>query len=108
MKLKQGVSLAGINPKMRHAMREADAIWKQLGREAVITSGTEAADNEGNLYHSAGSLHYSGLAIDLRTRYFNDGGQAAAGLLRERLRTFGPGFQVVLESNHIHVEYDPK
>lgn len=105
------VKLDGLQPIMRHAMRWADRVWKNLGQKCVITSGTEAT-KDGDLIHSAGSLHYSGLALDFRTRYFDDGGYEAAKrllvnltILNERLTT--GQFQVVRHKTHIHVEFEP-
>ena len=58
MKIKKGVSLQGLKLVMRRALQEAEKIWNILGEELVITSGTETYE------HSAGSLHYYGLALD--------------------------------------------
>lgn len=105
------VSLVGIQPIMRHAMRWADIVWRDLGQECVITAGTEAVKNDGSneLVHSAGSLHYSGLALDFRTRYFDDGGDEAADKLEDMLLDrFSSGrFQVIQHKTHIHVEFEP-
>lgn len=98
MKIKQGASLQGLDIKMRPALIAADEIWAQLGQGLVITAGLDGS-------HSAGSLHYYGLAVDMRTRYFVDGGKLAARKLREALP---PVFDVVEHDSHLHVEYDPK
>ena len=63
MKIKEGVVLAGLQLPMRRASIEADKIWRNLGQELVVTAGLDGA-------HSAGSLHYYGYALDLRSRYF--------------------------------------
>lgn len=75
-----------------------------LERGAVITSA-----NDGT--HMQGSLHYTGLAVDLRTR---DLAPATIALLAAKLRARLNGnentnlpYQVVLETTHVHVEYDP-
>lgn len=112
MKIKQGVSLAGLQPPMRLVMKHAEYIWSVLGRECVITAGTEAAkDKIGKdmlfeLIHSASSFHPFGFALDLRTNYFDSDQKAvAAARLRKAL---GADYDVVVHSTHIHVEYDPK
>lgn len=105
MHIKPGASIAGLQVEMQPVMKHADRIWRELGEECWITSGTETADQNGKLLHSAGSLHYYGYALDLRTRYFDDNGQEAARQLRSAL---GHSYDVVVESNHIHVEYDPR
>ena len=108
------VKLDGIQPIMRHAMRWADIVWRDLGQECVITAGTEAVKNDGSneLVHSAGSLHYSGLALDFRTRYFDDGGDEAAYALEKALNDVNRGldsgcFEVIQHKTHIHVEFEP-
>ena len=65
MEIKDGVVLAGLDPCMRPAMVNAERIWKRFGRSegVTITSGLDGC-------HSAGSLHYYGLALDFRTHYF--------------------------------------
>jgi pantothenate synthetase len=105
------VKLEGIQPIMRHAMKWADWIWKDLGQECVITAGTEAT-KDGDLIHSAGSLHYSGLALDFRTRYFADKGDKAAYELEKALNDVNRGldsgqFEVIQHKTHIHVEFEP-
>lgn len=115
MKVKEGVILDGLQPVMRHVLRNADRIWKRFDKECVITGGVKIAEDKGSkdehgnllldLIHSAGSLHYYGLAVDLRTRYFNDEGREAARLLTNALM-YDKRFQVVRHSTHIHVEWD--
>lgn len=108
------VKLDGLQPIMRHAMKWADIVWRDLGQECVITAGAEAVKNDGSneLVHSAGSLHYSGLALDFRTRYFDDEGDEAANLLDFELQiindTLDSGrFEVIQHKTHIHVEFEP-
>ena len=99
MKIKDGVILAGLDIKMRPVLIIADHMWKQFNQELVVTAGLDGA-------HSAGSLHYYGLALDLRTRYFSD---VDKKVIAESLQdSLGDKFDVVLHSSHIHVEYDPK
>ncbi len=51
------------------------------------------------------SLHFSGKAIDLRTRDMAAGKEQK---VVEALKTkLGNNFDIVLESDHIHLEYDP-
>ena len=100
MKIKEGVSLVGLNIKMRPALIEADRIWKDHGQELVVTCGPGGT-------HSAGSLHYYGHAVDFRTRYFNSSEtRQVTARLREKLLMYDMLFQVILHSTHIHVEYN--
>ena len=102
MKIKDGVILAGLDIKMRPVLIEADRIWKEHGQELVVTSGLEGT-------HSAGSLHYYGLALDFRTRYFKENeGMKVMYELTNKLHNIDYDFQVILHNTHIHVEYDPK
>ena len=105
------VKLDGIQPIMRHAMKWADIVWRDLGQECVITAGTEAV-KDGELIHSAGSLHPMGFALDFRTRYFDDGGDEAANLLDFELQIINEKldsgrFEVIQHKTHIHVEFEP-
>ena len=97
MQIKKGVQLAGLHIKMRKVLVSCDKIWAEKGQELVVTSGLDST-------HSAGSLHYYGRALDLRTRYFkrsevND----IAGLLAKEL---GIGYDIVVHNTHLHVEWD--
>jgi rhamnogalacturonyl hydrolase YesR len=98
MQIKTGANIQGIDLRLRPGLVHANNVWKQLGQELVITSGLDGE-------HSAGSLHYYGLAIDVRTRYFNNKEKKeAASTLRSLLAS---EFDVIEEGNHIHIEYDP-
>lgn len=101
MELKTGVSLNGLDPIVyMYGIPVIDAIHRVIvGRDAIITAGTDGQ-------HMTGSLHYRGRALDLRT---HDIAPAKRLELRDALsRGLGPGWDVVLESTHLHVEYDPK
>lgn len=99
MKLKDStVNPFGMTAELLFGLIIADQVWKENGKELVVTSL-----NDGK--HSVTSLHYSGNAADLRTRYFSDP-ELIAGLLREKLQN--TDYDVVVESGHIHFEYQPK
>jgi len=68
-------------------------------KNLVITS---ARDGQ----HMKGSKHYTGDAVDLRTRDLTK--QEQKDLWQNLVNYLGPKFDVVLESDHIHVEFDPK
>ena len=95
MKIKEGVIMAGLQLEMRPVLKAADRLWKQYGQELVVTSALDGT-------HSAGSLHYYGLALDFRTRYFVNGvAYEISEVLQEAL---GPDFRVLYEGTHIHVQ----
>lgn len=101
MIFKEGVNPFGIKPELSIALYIASEVWKKLGKELVVTSL-----NDGK--HSKTSLHYYGCAADLRTHYFNEDEKLqAAAMLRSALGN-NSDFDVVVESTHIHLEYQPK
>ena len=99
MKIKNGANIQGIDIKMRPVLIAAEDVWKDHGQELVVTCGMDGE-------HSAGSLHYYGLAVDLRTHYFilEKERHEVAAELRVRL---SQDYDVIVHDSHIHVEYDP-
>ncbi len=99
MKLKKTVKLKGLQPQILIAVMVANDVYRDFGKELVITSVNDSK-------HSEFSLHYSGDAIDIRTRYFTSEEKVAVHKeIKDRLTK---DFDVVLEKDHIHIEYDPK
>lgn len=88
---KQGV-LGDLQPKARKAIGIIASLNSMV--DIYITSL-----RDGN--HSAGSLHYDGLAFDMR----NPEPQIKIADIKSHL---GPNYDIVVEPNHIHIEYDPK
>lgn len=98
LEVKPKVSLKGLNQKMHPTLNKAGKIWQKYGKTLVVTSTVEGR-------HCKGSKHYSGLALDLRTKYFKKKIQAQVS--DELSDSLGQDFQVLLEKDHIHVEYHP-
>ena len=98
MKIKEGVVLFGLDPRMRWALIEAERLWKKYGIEegVTVTSGLEGE-------HSAGSLHYYGLALDFRTRYFTP--LEKDDLAMELINCLSGSYDVIVHKTHIHVEW---
>jgi hypothetical protein len=76
--------------------------YEERGGSATITSANDSI-------HSEKSLHYSGKALDFRTRDFTGDKHALIALIRASL---GNEFDVLLEdegglNEHAHVEWDP-
>ena len=72
---------------------------EKVGLPCVITSGSDGK-------HGPNSLHYCGKALDLRTNSLRPEQVHPVFLaLKEAL---GEQFDVVLEADHIHCEFDPK
>ena len=84
---------------MRPVLIGSNDIWEEHGEELVVTGGLEGT-------HSAGSLHYYGRALDLRTRYFSD--QTKREVTRKLREFLGEDYDVVLESSHCHIEWQVK
>lgn len=98
MNIKDGASVQGCDWRMFQAALIAEQIYKKYGAECVITAGTDGK-------HMEGSLHYKGLALDLRT--FNVPGRELA-ICNQIKQALGPDYDVIIEKDHIHLEYDPK
>ena len=93
----------GLQVEALLAIQIAYSIWTDLSLVAdmVITSACETGD-----FRKKGSKHLSGYAFDLRTRNLVG---SQLNKFAESLRiALGSGYDVVVESNHIHVEYDPE
>ena len=97
--LKAEVSINGIEQEIVTALVIAGSIWERLNRDLVVTSVCDGR-------HSTGSLHYVGHAIDFRISNLSQTQvDPAVNMLRQNL---GKDFDVVLEADHIHVEFQPK
>jgi len=97
VKIKNGVTMTGLQLPMRLVLKEANWLWKEHGEELVVTAATDGE-------HSAGSLHYYGYAVDLRCRYFST---VTSQTITDKLQVkIGSGYTVLFETDHIHVQYN--
>ncbi|MFA7288303.1 MAG: hypothetical protein WC055_05425 [Melioribacteraceae bacterium] len=100
MELKETTKLNGIRAEILVGLIVAEGVYEDFGYGMVVTSVTDSK-------HSAGSLHYAGCAIDLRTRDIKD--KAMIIKITETIRKrLTKDYDVVLEKDHIHIEYQPK
>lgn len=107
MRFKHNVVVRGVIPELILAAMVVEDVWwdYQDGEDSLVI--TSAVDG----YHSYGSRHYSGNALDFRTKTLPRGDVPEfADAVKEAL---GEDFDVVLESymepnEHLHVEYHPK
>ena len=97
--LKPDVRITGLRPEIVLALLVAERAYAEIGCELVLTSGVEGA-------HSPGSFHYAGSAVDSRT--LNVPADKLKPLVEKIRSALGPDFDVVLESNHLHIEFQPK
>ena len=111
MKYKDGVivgmtKMMGNNPvhlsateEIMRAMTIADELsMKIAGKECVITSLLDGV-------HSKNSLHYTGNAFDLRVWIYTEKQKKA--VLYQLRKKLGINYDVINETDHIHVEFDP-
>lgn len=97
--IKAGVDLRGIKPQMAVAFAIAQDVYRHYDVPCVITSCSDGK-------HGPNSLHYSGNALDLRTHHLRS--EQVHPVFIKIKEALGQQFDVVLEGDHIHVEFDPK
>jgi len=103
--LKDGVHINGahFDPVMVRIIDVARATAPMLEKGTVWI--TSANDSE----HMSGSLHYKNRAFDIRTKNIIGNEKLEARLWAERMQVeLGDDYDVLLEKDHIHVEYDPE
>lgn len=97
MKIKFGVKVEGLNSQILIILPMLEDLMRYAGSELVITSALEGV-------HMKNSLHYVGLAVDIRLPYTQE---ALNCQFVKTLQLFlGKDFDVVLEGDHIHIEFD--
>jgi len=112
MKLKSGVLLnlkgKSVTRKCVEGMMRVAILFEELGIQGIRACITSVMDGR----HMKGSKHYDGNAFDLRTWADEFGTQLSRSekaYLAHRLQeVLGCDWDVVIESDHIHCEYDPK
>jgi len=99
MRLKPGASIDGLRTEMLFGLVCIEPLFVKERVELVITSGTDGV-------HMQGSKHYEGLAVDIRSRTIR--AENLSRFIVNLKDALGVDFDVVLENDHIHIEYDPK
>jgi len=96
--VKPGVDFRGLKPEILVAVVVASEVYNEFGCQCTVTSALDGT-------HGKVSLHLKGLAVDLRTRVIGKYlVERIVETLKERL---GKQYDVVLEKDHIHMEFDP-
>ena len=100
MKTKYGVKINGVKPEMVMGLLIAEGYFNSMGiSEMVVTSVVDGK-------HGRGSLHYVGYAADVRTWAIQN--EALVDFTTGLSEELGEEFDVVLENDHIHIEFQPK
>ena len=84
----------------KEMLEAAAEVYEAYNAECVCTSYMDGK-------HGPSSFHYEGLAIDLRIWPFPTV-ELQEEVVRELQVRLGNDYDVVLEPNHIHVEFDPR
>lgn len=101
MTFKAGVLQKGTQPPVWFALGVAECLYRLMGQSLVVTSLTDSHANKPL------SLHNKGLAADIRIRTLK-ALEVATVTAQLKMILDRLGFDVALESDHIHVEYQPK
>lgn len=99
MKFKPGVRVFGVRPELTLAIIAVNSVYEAEGYDLVITSVTEGK-------HSRASLHYAGQAFDCRIWGIPE--LKLQEFVRILQQALTDEFDVVLEKDHIHIEFQPK
>lgn len=91
--------MVGIRPEMAIAVLIVHGVYQNNGHDVVITSAVDGR-------HSRNSLHYTGAAVDIRIREISV--SIVGKIVQELKEALGHQFDVVLEEDHIHIEFQPK
>lgn len=102
MDIKKGVSVIGLQPEILLGLIVCREVFLARKIPLTLTSGTDGQ-------HGNNSLHYKGRAVDLRlpSRYSIED-EIDLSILVECREALGEQYDIVLESDHIHLEFDPK
>lgn len=89
----------GVTPRNLIIAAALANVAEEEKLELVITAGTDGK-------HMVGSKHYTGEALDIRTSNLTQGQiLLVMSGLKHRL---GSSYDVLIEADHVHVEFDPK
>lgn len=105
------VEISSLDNSMEIVLKSINNYALSIGIKGfIITSGNDGKE------HKSGSLHYKNRAIDISFREavsnkpFTSFNAVIEGWKKEIVRLGGKvkDFDIILESNHFHIEYDPK
>lgn len=96
LSIKADVRVFGLRPEILIALIVAEGVYRDAGFDLVLTAGID-----GN--HAAGSSHYQGEAIDLRTSTIPE--DKRAGILAEIIKRLTPDYFAQVEVDHFHIQW---
>lgn len=99
LNLKPSVVFKRITKQQLKMLQTALDVWTFFGFTPTVTSANDSK-------HRTNSLHYTDLALDFRTKDLPPG--VAGGIASQLQTSLGLGYDVVMEKDHIHTEYDNK
>lgn len=100
--LKSGVSTQNLQQVMLQMLDDLAKLYKLLGMQLTVTSTDDGK-------HIKNSLHYDGLAVDIRNRDIPERHRNfQAKVLILFLMARGKEWQLVIEKDHFHIEYDTR
>lgn len=99
MQLLDTVNLYGLHPQMQIANCKLSVLFYQFGVDNMVL--TSAIDGK----HSTHSLHKKGRACDYRIWYLDQ--KDYRRFVQRCKAVLGAEYDVVMEEDHLHVEYDP-
>lgn len=96
---KEGIKISGIDYMLLRAILIISDLFSELSITLTITSVMDGV-------HKSNSLHYEGNAIDIRS--FSIPIKFRKDIAKWISNKLGVHYDVIDESDHIHIEYDPK
>lgn len=101
MLLKAGVNVNGVQAPTWYAVGVFEGLYHSHGCDLVVTSLTDGA------HPDVKNIHGRGFAADLRIASIPP--SVIDSIIQQAKEILFPlGFDVVLEADHCHCEYDPK
>lgn len=99
LQFKEGVQLI-ITKAVNEILTAGELVFRTVvNKPCVVTSGCDGQ-------HQKGSKHYTYEALDLRR--FHLEADELTPVAEALQRTLGKDFDVVIEGDHFHIEYDKK
>lgn len=105
MQLKHGIKVGGVQPEILLGLAVVESVFRDFKKECIVTEITGGQ-------HMVGSFHYSGQAIDFRSKHIPDM-LIKQSLLQECQEALGANFTFILEKvgdpqEHYHLQISRK